>query len=173
MKKTASPLVKQTAETLIMTSVLFLLLVNFVVQGYEVYGNCMEPNLSTGERLLGNKFTYRFDRPRRGDVVVFRYPKDHTKVFVKRVIACPGETVEIHDGKVFVNGKPLPESSYMRKAAHGDYPKTLVPHGCVFVLGDNRDDSNDSRSWGVLPIADIQAKAWLRYYPFSKLAVFH
>lgn len=172
MRKALPPLLRQAAETLALTAVLFLILVTFVVQGYKVYGNCMEPNLSTGERLLGNKFIYRFDRPCRGDVIVFRYPKDPAKVFVKRVIACPGETVEIRDGKVYVNDSPLQESDYVRKTPHGDYAKSFVPNDCVFVLGDNRDDSNDSRSWGLLPVENIQAKAWLRYYPLSRMAVF-
>jgi len=159
-------------HTLVLTAVIFVFMVTFVVQGYKVYGSCMEPNLFTGERLLGNKFVYYFERPIRGDVVVFKYPPDPHKVFIKRIIGLPGETVEIHKGKVHINGRVIDERPYVKNVPHGDYPPQKVPKNYVFVLGDNRDESNDSRSWGVLPLDNIQAKAWIRYWPFSRLAVF-
>ena len=155
-----------------MTLVVFLFLVTFVVQGYKVYGSCMEPNLNTGERLLGNKFVYRFDKPARGDIVVFKYPRDPSKFFIKRIIALPNETVQIRSGKVYVNGRKLDESQYVVKIPHGHYPPERVPKGAVFVLGDNRDESNDSRFWGVLPTRNIQAKACLRYWPCSRICKF-
>jgi signal peptidase I len=131
----------------------------------------MEPNLQTGERLLGNKFIYRFEKPVRGDVIVFRFPPNPRKIFIKRVIGMPGDTVEIREGQVFLNSHKLPEP-YLEHTAHGDFPPQRVPEDCVFVLGDNRDESNDSRFWGDLPVKNIQAKAWLRYWPLHKLTVF-
>lgn len=154
-----------------MTIVLFIFLVTFVVQGYKVYGSCMEPNLYTGERLLGNKFIYRFEQPVRGDVIVFRYPPNPEKVFIKRIVGLPGETVEIRNGAVYVNGSALDERIYVRNTAHGNFPPQRIPDGYVFVLGDNRDASNDSRFWGELPLSNIKAKAWLRYWPVSRLTV--
>lgn len=171
MSKRYSRLFREFIETIVMTLVVFLLLVTFVVQGFKVYGSCMEPNLHTGERLLGNKFIYHFEKPNRGDIVVFRYPADPRKVFIKRVVALPGDTIEIHRGKLFVNKKPMTED-YVKTSAHGDYPSERIASGHVFVLGDNRDESNDSRFWGELPIDNIQARAWLRYWPIPKIAVF-
>ena len=171
MKKKLSSALRQIVHTVVLAAVIFVFMVTFVVQGYRVYGSCMEPNLFTGERLLGNKFIYRFETPARGDVVVFRYPPEPRKVFVKRIIGLPGETVEIRTGRVYINGRVIDERPYVRNVPHGNFPPRKVPTSHVFVLGDNRDESNDSRSWGVLPLDNVQAKAWIRYWPFSRLAV--
>lgn len=172
MNKKYKRVFRELVETALMTAVVFIFLITFVVQGFKVYGSCMQPNLYTGERLLGNKFIYRFEEPTRGDIIVFRYPPNPRKVFVKRIIALPEETIEIRSGKVYVNGSTLAEP-YLTNTPHGDFPPQKVPRGCVFVLGDNRDASNDSRSWGNLPMKNIQAKAWLRYWPVSRVAVFN
>lgn len=172
MKKKYSRLFKDVIETVVMTLVVFLVLVTFVVQGYKVSGSCMEPNLFTGERLLGNKFIYRFERPVRGDVIVFKYPPDPRKVFIKRVVGLPGDTIEIDSGTVLINSKPLNERVYVINAPHGDFGPHKVSKDHLFVLGDNRDESNDSRFWGELPMRDVQAKAWLRYWPFARLSAF-
>jgi signal peptidase I len=172
MNKKYSRLFRDAAETFVMTVVVFLILVTFVVQGYKVSGSCMEPNLYTGERLLGNKFIYRFEKPIRGDVVVFKYPADPRKIFIKRIIGLPGDLIEIRAGKVFVNTKPLDEHTYVINSPHGCYGPIHVSKSRLFVLGDNRDQSNDSRYWGELPVRNIQAKAWLRYWPIGRLAAF-
>lgn len=172
MRKRYRRLVREFTETITMTLVVFLFLITFVVQGYKVYGSCMEPNLQTGERLIGNKFIYHFEKPTRGDVIVFKYPPNPNKVFVKRIIGLPGETVEIRKGKVYLNGRALDEDLYVVNAAHGDFGPQKIPDGCIFVLGDNRDESNDSRFWGDLPLRNVQAKAWLRYWPLSRIALF-
>ena len=171
MSKRYSRLFREFIETIVMTLVVFLLLVTFVIQGFKVYGSCMEPNLHTGERLLGNKFIYHFEKPVRGDIIVFKYPPDPSKVFIKRVVALSGDTVEIQSGKLYVNKKRVVED-YVKTIPHGDFPAEKVAGGHVFVLGDNRDESNDSRFWGELPIDNIQARAWLRYWPVVKIAVF-
>ncbi len=171
MRKKYIRILRELVETALMTAIVFVFLITFVVQGFKVYGSCMEPNLHTGERLLGNKFIYRFEKPSRGDVVVFRFPANPRKVFVKRIIALPDEILEIRDGKVYINGDTLDEP-YLGKAPHGDFPPQKVPKGYVFVLGDNRDASNDSRLWGNLPMRNIQAKAWVRYWPLSRIVVF-
>ena len=162
---------REFAETLAMTVIVFLFLITFVVQGYKVYGSCMEPNLVTGERLLGNKFVYRFESPGRGDVVVFRYPPGPERIFIKRVVGLPGETISINGGEVFVDGLKLDENLYMKKPAHESYSSHKIPANCVFVLGDNRDQSHDSRYWGDLPLENIQAKAWIRYWPLPRSRV--
>lgn len=174
MKKKISPILRQVVDTIVLTALIFLFLVTFVVQGYKVYGSCMEPNLRSGERLLGNKFIYRFAKPGRGDVIVFKYPRDPSKVFVKRVVGLPGETVEIRSGRVFIDGKPVDEHKYVKNTPrdpNGDLIRHRVAPNHLFVLGDNRDQSNDSRSWGDLPIEDVQAKVWLRYWPPARCAI--
>ena len=136
----------------------------FGTRGFYVYGSCMEPNLKTGERVLAVRFAYMLSGPKRGDVVIFKYPCDPSKNYVKRVIGLPGDTVEIRGGVMYVNGEALSEP-YKELAAHGNYGPETVRADNLFVLGDNRDQSNDSRYWGELPLANVQAKAVMAYWP--------
>lgn len=157
------------ATPAVSTAVLFagvhlLLLNRLVVQGYRVEGRCMEPRLCSGERFLGDKITFRFREPRRGDVVVFRYPLDPTQLYVKRIIATGGETIGIHDGIVTVNDRVLSEP-YLHRPMHGDMATHWVRPGAYFLMGDNRDVSDDSRSWGDLDADAIIARSTIRYWP--------
>ena len=142
----------------------------FVMQGFCVAGDCMQPHLYTGERVLANKLAYRLVPPKRGDIVIFDYPKDPRQVYVKRVIGLPGETVTIRDGRVSINGRPLPEP-YKAFAAHGDMGAQAVPPGRYFVMGDNRDVSDDSRYWGDLPRRNIIGRAVACYWPPARCQV--
>ncbi len=139
----------------------------FGTRGFYVYGSCMEPNLRTGERVLASRIPYLVGNINRGDVIIFRYPHDPSKNYVKRVIGLPGDSVQIRGGELFINGEPLPEP-YRQLTAHGDYGPERVKPGNLFVLGDNRDQSNDSRYWGELPLANVEAKALLRYWPLNR-----
>lgn len=139
----------------------------FGTRGFSVYGSCMEPNLRTGERVLASRISYWFGAPKRGDVVIFKYPCDPSKNYVKRVIGMPGDTVQIKGGELFVNGEKQNEP-YKLIQAHGDFGPEKIKTGNLFVLGDNRDQSNDSRYWGELPLANVQAKAVLLYWPPSR-----
>jgi signal peptidase I len=168
----AKPLWREWVETLLATLLIFLFVESFVVQGFKVYGSCMEPNLYTGERLLGNKLIYRMDGIHRGDIVVFRPPHRPDTPFIKRVIGMPGEIIAIQHNQVYINSRPLHEP-YLRLAWHDDRPAERISPGMLFVMGDNRDNSSDSRSWGELPLQNIQAKAWLRYWPLSRLEILH
>jgi signal peptidase I len=150
-------------DTALRALVLFLIVQTWILQGYKVFGSCMEPNLATGERLLGSKVAL-MQGIRRGDVVVFKPPHKPDTAFIKRVVGLPGEVLEIRNNRVYVNDRLLDEP-YLRRAWHDDRPPTRIPEHMVYVLGDNRDNSNDSRIWGELPIANIQAKAWYRYWP--------
>jgi signal peptidase I len=154
----------------LLTAVLLLFTMTFLARSYRVLGTCMDPNIRTGERLLGDKMFYRVHPPARGDIIVFTYPADKTQTYVKRVIGLPGEIVEIRSGSVFINGKRLSES-YLIHTPHGDFHRSVVQPGNLFVMGDYRDCSNDSRYWGQLPVSDIQAKAWLRYWPITRASV--
>lgn len=161
----------QWSQTFLGATALFLAAQTFLVQGYQVYGACMEPNLWTGERLLGSKVAV-VSGIHRGDIVVFRPPHRPETTFIKRVVGLPGEVLEIRDNKVYVNGAHLTEP-YLQRKWHDDRPPERIPSGMVYVMGDNRDNSNDSRIWGELPIKNIQAKAWLRYWPLGRVELLH
>ncbi len=152
----------------IFNAVLALLLFQTcIVQGYRVYGCCMEPNLWTGERLLATKLDAQ-KHLHRGDVVVFCPPHRPDTPFIKRIIGLPGDVLEIHRNQVYINHRPISEP-YLHREWHDERPAERVPANDVFVMGDNRDNSNDSRSWGDLPIDHIQAKAWVRYWPPDRM----
>ena len=150
----------------------------FVIQPVAVEGTSMLPQLHDGERLLVNKLIYYkssylqafgFPKVERGDVVVFWYPNDPDKSFVKRVIGMPGETVEVRNGVFYVDNKQLnePYIDAERNQAHFNMAAKKVDPHYFFVVGDNRDNSYDSRSWGLVPEKYIYGKAVFRYYPFS------
>jgi signal peptidase I len=159
------------AEQVLLGFLLAVAATLFVMQGFCVSGECMQPHLYTGERVLANKLVYHLASPKRGDIVIFDYPKDVTQVYVKRVVGLPGETVAIQAGQVFINGKPLSEP-YRVYAAHGDMAMQSIPRSQYFVMGDNRDVSDDSRYWGDLPRQDIIGRAVACYWPPSRCQVF-
>jgi len=136
----------------------------WVVEGFRVEGCCMEPGIRSGERVLVTKLDYLVRPPRRGDLVVFHYPRDPGKLYLKRVIALPGERVELRGQRVYVNGRPLGDRAARAHRACFYGPVT-VPPGRLFVLGDNRDNSNDSRFWGTLPERDVVGRVRWRYWP--------
>lgn len=149
-----------------------ILIVVFVIQPVKVEGTSMQPHLSDEERIFVNKFLYRFTEIERGDVVVFWYPNDPTKSFIKRVIGLPGDRIEVREGIVYVSGERLYEP-YV-PAEYFDYQSaepTVVPEGCFYVMGDHRNSSNDSRHWGPVPKKFIFGKAMFRYWPMSRMGV--
>lgn len=154
---------REVVETLVLTLLIFLG-VRVLVQNYKVEGYSMQPTLEDGQYLLINKIGLHFRQPERGDVIVFKYPVDPTKSFVKRVIGLPGDTVEVRDREVYVNDQKLIEP-YIKEAPNSGIPRTIVPPGDYFVMGDNRNNSSDSRMWGPLPEDDVIGEAWLTYWP--------
>jgi signal peptidase I len=144
----------------------------FLYQPVKVEGTSMVPLLSDQERIFVNKFVYRFEPIHRGDVVVFWYPLDRSKSFIKRVVALPGETVEMRDGKLYVNGELLSEQfvprEYMDSSTFGPY---RLPAEHYFVMGDHRSSSNDSRVFGPVPREAIYGKAVFAYWPFDRFGV--
>lgn len=149
--------------------IIALVIRTFVVELYLVSGPSMRPTLQNAERLVVNKFIYNFRAPERGEILVFKYPKDQSRDFIKRVIAVPGDTVEIKDGKVFVN-QQLMNEPYILSKTRGDYPMTTIPEGHVFVMGDNRNNSEDSRfdDVGFVPYNLIKGKAMMVFWPFDE-----
>ncbi len=154
---------------LLLSLLLALTIVVFLYQPVQVEGTSMLPQLSNHERIFINKFVYRFEPIHRGDVVVFHYPLDPSKSYIKRVIGLPGETVRIKGGVVYINGKPLREPYVAsRYVDHDNSPAVKLGPGDYYVLGDHRDASNDSREWGPVARKYIFGKAVFVYWPFSR-----
>ena len=130
----------------------------------------MMPSLENGQQLIVSRITYWFHSPARGDIVTLHPPFNSPKPFVKRVIGLPGETIEIKSGKVFINGKLL-EEPYIKKSFTYSMAAVKIPDGEYFVLGDNRDISEDSHYFGAIPKKNIIGKAWLSVWPFSKFGL--
>ena len=150
--------------------IIAIFIVVFVVQPVKVEGTSMQPRLVDQERIFVNRFIYRFQNIRRGDVVVFWYPKDRSKSFIKRVLGIPGDEVEIRNGIVYVNGARMSEPYLKREFQdYKSFGKAMVPAGQYFVLGDHRNSSNDSRSWGFVAQNLIYGKAVFSYWPFSRV----
>jgi signal peptidase I len=155
---------------LIISLAISCFIIIFLYQPVKVEGTSMMPSLEDQERIFVNKFVYRLEPIRRGDIVVFRYPRDPSKSFIKRVVGLAGDRVEIDAGRVFVDGKLLDED-YVPRAYEDQrsYPEMIVPPDCYFVLGDHRTLSNDSRDFGPVNERYIYGKAVFGYWPVDKL----
>jgi signal peptidase I len=153
-------------------AIVIVLAINlFLAQPRTVHGQSMEPNLHEKERVIVDLVTYRFRAPQRGEIIVLKLPDSHTDPLIKRVVGLPGDTIEITNGKVFINDELLSEP-YLNQDTPGQVPRQIVPEEQVFVLGDNRGSSNDSRYFGMVPYEDILGRAWVRYWPPSVVGVF-
>ncbi|NPV52159.1 MAG: signal peptidase I [Firmicutes bacterium] len=166
--------VMEYLQAFVIAVVLAAFIITFIAQSFVVQGSSMEPTLHNGERLLVNKFIYRFREPARGEIVVFRYPFDPRRKFIKRVIGVPGDRMEIRDGSVFLNGSKLDEP-YTLDLTYGTYGPEVVPEGRVFVLGDNRNNSEDSRfaDVGFVPLSNVVGHAFLIYWPLNRIGLVH
>ncbi len=159
-------------KMIIFVVVVVLIVNNFLLINARVPSESMEKTIMTGDRFFGNRLAYLFDDPERFDIVVFKYPDDESQLFVKRVIGLPGETVEIKDGKVYINGSETPlDDSFTPEPPTGDYGPYVVPDGSYFMLGDNRNHSGDSRFWKqpYVEKEKIVGKAIFRYFPGVKI----
>lgn len=161
-------------QTIVLAIAIFMVVYLFLFQPHQVQGHSMDPNFADGEYLLTDKISYRFNDPKMGDVIVFHAPIARRDDYIKRIIATPGQTILIKDGKFYINDKLLDES-YLpsdfitRPGAFLNEGKSyLVSSDEYFVVGDNRDHSSDSRSWGPVKRKDIIGKAWLVYWPPDK-----
>jgi signal peptidase I len=164
------PVLSVWLRDLIISLAISAFIIIFLYQPVKVEGTSMMPALDDQERIFVNKLVYRLEPIPRGDVVVFRYPRDPSKSFIKRVIALAGDQVRIDAGQVFVNGQPL-EEDYV-PAAYSDqrsYSERVVPPNSYFVLGDHRSMSNDSREFGPVNVSYIYGKAVFGYWPVEKM----
>ena len=163
-----SRLLREIVETALLTAIIFLL-VNAATGRFEIDGSSMEPNLHHDERVIVDKVTYLFGQPQRGDVVVFAL-ENQPKDYIKRVIGLPGETIEISNGVVYVDGRPL-EEPYALPAPGDTRPAVQLAADEYFVMGDNRGNSQDSRSFGPIGRDDIVGRAWIVYWPPAEWSV--
>ena len=157
--------------------IIFVVVVVFIVNNVllinaKIPSESMEDTIMTGDRIFGNRLAYINKDPQRFDIVIFKYPDDETQLFIKRVIGLHGETVEIRDGKVYIDGAETPlDDSFTPEPPQGNWGPEVVPEGSYFMLGDNRNRSKDSRFWTntFVKKEKIQGKAVLRYFPSPKL----
>lgn len=184
-KKSQRTIFQEYSEAFVVAVILAILIRALLVQAFKIPSGSMIPTLLVGDHILVNKLLYgiripfttvrwpKISEPKRGDVIVFVYPEDRTKDFIKRVVAVGGDTVAIKNKTVYINGKPV-SNPYARFFSNvilpGDVtprdnlPPTKVPEGKLFVMGDNRDYSHDSRWWGFVPVEDVKGEAFLIYY---------
>lgn len=161
----------ETLDACIFAAVLSLVIITFVVQAFYIPSGSMEPTLMVDDRILVAKFLYRFEPVRRGDVIVFRFPLNPSRDFVKRVIGLPGQRVQLKEGVVYVDGARISEKAYTIHPDFGNYGPIVVPSNEYFVLGDNRNNSEDSRFFGYVPRANIIGRAVFIYWPPDRIGL--
>jgi signal peptidase I len=155
---------REFVETILITLLIYFLVRTFLFENYRVLGQSMHPTLENGQYLVINKLLYRLQEPQRGDIIVFRDVRDDSRKLIKRIIGLPGETVEIQGGQLYIDDRLIDEP-YIDQLGYYSEPASLIPDGHFYVLGDNRNNSSDSHSWGTLPGDKIVGKAWLSYWP--------
>ena len=164
------PVVAVWARDLLVSIAISAFIIIFLYQPVKVEGTSMMPGLEDQERIFVNKFVYRWEPIRRGDIVVFRYPRDTSKSYIKRVIGVAGDRIRIENGQVYVNGQQVDEVYVPSDYADArSYPQVIVPPNSYFVLGDHRTMSNDSRDFGPVNERFIYGKAVFGYWPMEKL----
>lgn len=152
--------------------ILALFLNTFIIINAKIPSGSMETTIMTGERVFGNRLAYLRSDPERYEIVIFHYPDDESFLFVKRIIGLPGETIELKDGQVYINGvNDMEHETFVSSDRHDDFGPYTVPEGCYFVLGDNRAHSNDARFWNIKCVRKdkIVGRAGLRYWPLNKI----
>lgn len=162
-------ILREVGITILIAIAVFVPL-QLTVQSYTVVMSSMKPNFQQGDCIMVSKVSYRSSGPERGDVIIFDPPFESPHPFIKRVIGLPGETVEIEDKKVFIDGIPL-EEEYVMAAPDYEMSAKPIPESEYFVLGDNRNNSNDSHSGWTVPLDNVIGKAWFTYWPPSKLGL--
>jgi signal peptidase I len=172
--KRTLPLLRSWVADLVIAVAVSAFIILFLYQPVKVEGSSMQPLLNDQQRVFINKFVYHIGPIERGDIVVFRYPRDPSKSYIKRVIGVAGDRVRVEGGRVFLNGRELREPYVppIYVDLHS-YPEIVVPENSYFVLGDHRTMSNDSREFGPIPATHIYGKAVFVYWPVEKLGAIH
>jgi len=165
------------AKSIVIALIIALVVRTFIVQAFRIPSGSMIPTLLVGDHILVNKFIYHFKDPQHGDVVVFKFPLDPKKDYIKRIIGIPGDRIEIRDKVVYRNGKPLKEPYAIHEdnrtlpaafQPRDNFGPVVVPPNSYFMMGDNRDHSNDSRFWGIVPYRLIVGKPWFIYFSWDE-----
>jgi len=169
---------RETIETIIWALILAFLIRTFIIQAFWIPSGSMLPTLQVGDRVLVAKFWNWFAAPTRGNIYVFRYPEDRSRDFIKRIVAVPGDTVNIIDGVVYINGSPLDEPYVVNRDRYTLRPSRVypnvpftVPANQYFTMGDNRPNSQDGRFWGYVQAQDIHGPAFFRYWPLTRIGL--
>ena len=159
-------------ETIVFAIVFAFIITTFIIVNAKVPSASMENTVMTGDRLIANRLSYIFSKPQRYDIVVFKFPDDESKLYIKRIIGLPGETIEIRDGLVYVDGSDEPlRTDFQAEEMYTPNETYVVPDGCYFMMGDNRNRSSDSRAWQNKFVEEdkILGKAVFRYYPIQDI----
>ena len=166
---------QENLESILWAVALALVIRTFIVAPFKIPSGSMRPTLMEGDRILVNKFLYRFREPRRGEIIVFRFPDNRRRPFIKRLVAVNGDTVEIRQGHVWVNGQPatlptLQQTYYYNQGQFGqEHVVTPVPEGTYYVLGDHSSSSHDSRFWGFVPRRLLIGRAICIFWPLNRI----
>lgn len=166
-------MLKEYIKAGVVAILLALFIRTYIAQAFKIPSESMVHTLLVGDHLLVNKLVYLFSEPERGDIIVFQYPQDRSRDFVKRVIGLPGETLELKNKTIYINGKPIDEpyaiyyESHFIPAGDESFGPVLIPKGRLFMMGDNRNNSQDSRVWGTLDINLVHGKAFIVHWSWS------
>ena len=168
IKKGKKSMIRELLETVISAGVIAFIIITFIGQVTVVRGASMEPTLHNNERLIANKISYRFESPKRSEIIIFKPPLEIKRNYIKRIIGIPGDKIEIIKGEIYLNDNKL-EENYIEYKSYEDLSAVLVPDDSFFVLGDNRSNSSDSRYWGFVPRKNVVGKAWVVFWPLNKI----
>jgi len=167
-EESKKPVIPEILESIIIAVILATIIRLFLLAPFFIPSQSMEPSLLVGDRMIVSKIAYRLGEPQRGDIIVFKYPRDPSKDYVKRLIGFEGEEVILKNNHLYINGKETPEKYLPEGLTFYDFGPVIVPNGCYLMLGDNRSNSEDSRVWGPLPKENVIGKAVLIYWPFNR-----
>jgi signal peptidase I len=171
-KGTPKSAVREWVETILVAGAIALVIRTFILQIFYIPSGSMIPTLHPKDRIIGLMFTYRFREPQRHDIIIFKFPEDPSKNFIKRLMGFPGEEIKIRDGQVFINDVLVEPRGYQVVNDHSYFGPVRIPENHYLVLGDNRPNSADSRVWGFLPVKNVKGTGWVRIWPPSRLGFY-
>lgn len=178
MKERTKSQIREWFESIAIALILALIIRTFFVQAFKIPTGSMRPTLIEGDRILVNKIIYKFREPKIGEIIVFKYPNNPKKDFIKRLVAKGGDMVEIKSGNIFLNHRVLDEPAifkkiyYYNKGPYGEEGVAIhIPEDALFVLGDNSSASKDSRFWGFVPRKNVIGKAFFIYWPLTRIRI--